>query len=52
MTLEHDQTLLPGLIEPHVHIVPTAMTMSWLDLSPFNGQYLKPIIQSAQFAKR
>ncbi|EJL6522200.1 amidohydrolase [Vibrio cholerae] len=42
VTLEHDQTLLPGLIEPHVHIVPTAMTMSWLDLSPFNGQYLKP----------
>lgn len=41
VTLEHDQALLPGLIEPHVHIVPTAMTMSWLNLSPFNGQYLK-----------
>ncbi|MFC3030985.1 amidohydrolase [Pseudoalteromonas fenneropenaei] len=40
VTLENGQTLLPGLIEPHVHIVPTAMTMSWLDLSPFHGQNL------------
>lgn len=36
--LETGQTLLPGLIEPHVHIVPTALMMSWLDLSPFDGQ--------------
>lgn len=34
------QTLLPGLIEPHVHIVPTAMMTAWIDLSPFNGQDL------------
>ncbi|WP_426477477.1 amidohydrolase [Chryseobacterium sp. CBSDS_008] len=35
------QTLLPGLIEPHVHMVPTAMMQGWLDLSPFEGQNLK-----------
>ena len=35
------QTLLPGLIEPHVHMVPTAMMQGWLDLSPFEGQEFK-----------
>lgn len=34
------QTLLPGLIEPHVHIVPTAMMTEWADVSPFKGQDL------------
>ncbi|KMQ64639.1 hypothetical protein ACM46_10340 [Chryseobacterium angstadtii] len=34
------QTLLPGLIEPHVHMVPTAMMHGWLDVSPFDGQDL------------
>jgi predicted amidohydrolase YtcJ len=34
------QTLLPGLIEPHVHIVPTAMMSGWIDVSPFGGQDL------------
>jgi predicted amidohydrolase YtcJ len=34
------QTLLPGLIEPHVHIVPTAIMTGWIDVSPFNGQDL------------
>ncbi|PWN58065.1 amidohydrolase [Chryseobacterium viscerum] len=37
------QTLLPGLIEPHVHMVPTAMMHGWLDLSPFEEQNLRPI---------
>ncbi|MDW9382847.1 amidohydrolase [Chryseobacterium sp. JV558] len=37
------QTLLPGLIEPHVHMIPTAMMTGWLDLSPFDGQNLKAI---------
>ncbi|WP_337735820.1 amidohydrolase [Photobacterium sp. MCCC 1A19761] len=55
--LKEKQTLLPGLIEPHVHIVPTALTMGWLDLGPYLGQdlnleydleYLKSVIQSAQ----
>ncbi|WP_185287888.1 amidohydrolase [Chryseobacterium lactis] len=35
------QTLLPGLIEPHVHMIPTAMMHGWVDLSPFEGQNLK-----------
>ncbi|MEN5379994.1 amidohydrolase [Sphingobacterium kitahiroshimense] len=38
--LNDGQTLLPGLIEPHVHIVPTALMASWIDLSPFKGQDL------------
>ncbi|WP_123912697.1 amidohydrolase [Chryseobacterium pennipullorum] len=41
--LSGTQTLLPGLIEPHVHMVPTAMMADWLDVSPFNGQDLQPI---------
>ncbi|MBQ4834961.1 amidohydrolase [Pseudoalteromonas luteoviolacea] len=36
--LAPQQTLLPGLIEPHVHIVPTAMTMSWAPLGPYNDK--------------
>ncbi|MCS3557508.1 MULTISPECIES: amidohydrolase family protein [unclassified Sphingobacterium] len=38
--LQEGQTLLPGLIEPHVHIVPTALMANWIDLSPFNEQNL------------
>ncbi|HTN37484.1 MAG TPA: amidohydrolase [Arachidicoccus sp.] len=38
--LEPGHTLLPGLIEPHVHIVPTALMMSWVDLGRFDGQKL------------
>ena len=39
--LSPKQTLLPGLIEPHVHIVPTALTMGWNDFGPFDGQDLQ-----------
>jgi predicted amidohydrolase YtcJ len=39
--LQPGQTLLPGLIEPHVHIVPTAMLMDWLDVGGFDGQDLR-----------
>jgi predicted amidohydrolase YtcJ len=39
-TLAGTQTLLPGLIEPHVHMVPTAMMSKWVDVSPFKGQDL------------
>lgn len=38
--LQGGQTLLPGLIEPHVHLVPTAMLMGWTDLGAFNEQDL------------
>ena len=37
------QTLLPGLIEPHVHIVATALNMGWNDFSPFDGQELRKV---------
>lgn len=39
--LTERQTLLPGLIEPHVHMVPTAMMHEWVDVSPFEGQTLR-----------
>ena len=34
------QTLMPGFVEPHIHIVMTAMTeVLWLNLSNFTPQY-------------
>ena len=39
--ISDSQTLLPGLIEPHVHILPTAWFDTGVDLGPFEGQYLK-----------
>lgn len=39
--LEPGHTLLPGLIEPHVHLVPTAMLMGWLDVGGFYNQDLR-----------
>lgn len=39
--LEEGNTLLPGLIEPHIHLVPTALLMGWTDLGAFNGQLLR-----------
>ncbi|WP_446901278.1 amidohydrolase [Burkholderia sp. YIM B11467] len=42
--LEPGQTLLPGLIEPHAHLLPSAvfLTPPWHNLSPFDGQKLNP----------
>lgn len=40
--LEPGHTLLPGLIEPHVHLVPTALLMGWLDVGGFEGEDLRP----------
>jgi predicted amidohydrolase YtcJ len=34
-------TLLPAFIEPHVHIIPTAVVNTGTDLSPFVGQDLR-----------
>lgn len=39
--LDDGNTLLPGLIEPHVHIIPTALLMGWMDVGAFEGQDLK-----------
>ncbi|WP_434391607.1 amidohydrolase [Melittangium boletus] len=45
--LSAGQTLLPGLIEPHVHIVPTAMTGGWLSLNRISGQNLMATYDTA-----
>ena len=39
--LSGGQTLLPGMIEPHLHIVSTALMMGWNDLGPFDGQNMQ-----------
>ena len=41
VALRDGHTLLPGFIEPHVHIVPTAMMMGWNDFGPFDEQDLQ-----------
>ncbi|GFM82189.1 hypothetical protein PSCICN_28810 [Pseudomonas cichorii] len=38
--LTGDETLLPGLIDPHAHLISSALMTTWTDLSPFNGQDL------------
>ncbi|GFM74794.1 MULTISPECIES: amidohydrolase [Pseudomonas] len=38
--LTADETLLPGLIDPHAHLVSSALMTTWADLSPFTGQNL------------
>lgn len=41
--LKDGQTLLPGLIDPHMHLLPSAVfeTKPWIDLSPFEDQRLR-----------
>ena len=39
--LPDGHALIPGLIEPHVHIIPTAIFTTWNDFSPFEGQHLQ-----------
>ncbi|WP_043641666.1 amidohydrolase [Chromobacterium haemolyticum] len=36
------KTLLPGMIDPHTHILPSALYRNWINLSPFEGQILRP----------
>ncbi|WP_047237426.1 amidohydrolase [Chromobacterium subtsugae] len=36
------RTLLPGLIDPHAHVLPSALYRHWLPLAPFKGQRLDP----------
>lgn len=31
----HGRTLLPGFVEPHMHVLPSALYKSWLSLTPF-----------------
>ncbi|WP_434345955.1 amidohydrolase [Myxococcus virescens] len=39
--LNATETLLPGLIEPHVHIVASAMMAGFPDMGAFEGQFLR-----------
>ena len=41
ISLPNGQALIPGLIEPHVHIIPTAIFMTWNDFGPFEEQHLQ-----------
>jgi predicted amidohydrolase YtcJ len=38
--LTGEQTLLPGLIDPHAHLLSSAMILDWTDLSPISHQRL------------
>ncbi|WP_246793996.1 amidohydrolase [Burkholderia perseverans] len=38
--LAADETLLPGMIDPHAHLVSSALMTTWTDLSPFVEQKL------------
>lgn len=40
-SLQGEQTLLPGLIDPHAHLMTSALVKSWVDLSPFEEQDLR-----------
>lgn len=39
--LEPDQTLLPGLFEPHIHVVFSGLMASFVDVGPFDGQNIR-----------
>jgi len=39
--LEYPHTILPGFVEPHAHIVGSAVEQSWNNFGPFDGQRLK-----------
>ncbi len=41
LSLQAGQTLLPGLIEPHVHILVSAILAHFSDVGPFDGQALR-----------
>ncbi|PHR20347.1 MAG: amidohydrolase [Fluviicola sp.] len=43
LEISGSQIMLPGLIEPHVHLGITAATNNYTDVGPFDGQYLKKV---------
>jgi len=45
------QTLLPGLIEPHIHIIPSAVFNMATDVGPFIGQDLRTNIATEKNEK-
>lgn len=50
--LTADEALLPGLIDPHAHLVTSALMTTWADLSPFDGQNLHPRYDRQEIARR
>ncbi|WP_193314787.1 amidohydrolase [Xanthomonas sp. LMG 12459] len=50
--LKGDQTLLPGLIDPHAHLITSALMTTWADLSPFDGQNLNAKYTRGEIRKR
>lgn len=46
------KTLLPGFIEPHMHILSSALLRSWTQLGPFDGQRLRPGYNRAWIAEQ
>lgn len=46
------RTLLPGFIEPHMHILASALFLSWVQLGPFLGQRLRPSYNKAWIAQQ
>lgn len=49
--LSNGQTLLPGLIEPHVHIVPSALMNGFADFGVFDQQHMKSSYTLDDFAE-
>ena len=47
--IEGTKTLLPGFIEPHVHIIPSATINTGTDLSPFVGQDLRVNLKNGEY---
>ncbi|MCC7005688.1 MAG: amidohydrolase [Ottowia sp.] len=46
------RTLLPGFIEPHMHVLPSALFLAWVQLGPFVGQRLRPGYNKAWIAQQ
>jgi len=39
--LKSTQSIIPGMIEPHLHIISSVLCKGWIDLSPFQDQRLR-----------
>lgn len=52
ITLQDGQTLVPGMVDPHVHVVPSSVMTSWADFTPFDGQRLRGDYSETWFRQR
>lgn len=46
-TLQAGECVIPGMIEPHLHLTTTPVMLDWLDYSPFGDYPLSSSIQSS-----